>query len=182
MCLHCQTSCNRSTACVKQESNLACPADFVCRLTYELCKCRVACARCEPAYHAWKLLLLLATNQVHQWACQCCGQLTVSDCHAVPNLPCATSSTIKLSMQRLLLHSRMHCTASCKLGAHCGVSAQGVLSNQCQDVRYMSEAGKTSGTCLTKKVAIVKCCSNTFKSLVTLAFAAACTQSHCTFS
>ncbi len=178
MCLHCHTSCNSITACVRQEPNLTCPTGL-CRRTYKWCKCRVACACGEPAYHAWQLLLLLATNQVHQWTCQCCGQLAVSNRHGVPNLPCATSSSIfKLSMQHLLSHSRMHCTPSCKLGAHCGVSAQGVVSDQCQDVRYLSDAGKFQGTCLTKKVAIVRCCSNTFKSLLTLAFAAACTPFH----
>jgi len=129
MCLHCHTSCNSITACVRQESDLTCPTGCVCRRTYEWCKCRVACARGEPAHHAWQLLLLLATNQVHQWACQCCGQLAVSNCHAVPNLPCATSSSIfKLSMQHLLSRSRIHCTA--KYTAHpvaslvCAVACQ----------------------------------------------------------
>lgn len=112
MCCRCHTSCNSIVACVRQESSLRCPTDFVCRRTYEWCKCRVACACGEPAYHAWQLLLLLATNQVHQWACQCCGQLAVSNCHAVPNLRCATSASIfRLSAQQLLSHSRTHCTA-----------------------------------------------------------------------
>ena len=110
---------------------MTCPTGFVCMRTYKLRKSRVACARGEPAYHAWQLLLLLATNQVHQWACQCCGQLAVSDCHAVPNLSCAISSSIfKLSMQircrtAECIAQQNALTPSCKLVANlCCVSTR----------------------------------------------------------
>ena len=94
------------------------------------------------------------------------------------NSPCNNfCRTAECTAQQNALHTQLQ--AWCALWR---VSTRKDEKPICQDVRYMSEAGKISETCLTKKVAIVRCCSNTFKSLVTLAFAAACTPFHYTFS